>query len=89
MLANLMPIGVVNDNGIPKKNPDRHRKNPIFPQLVKPYRDMKVDSRNVVKPGYVFPLKQAKGSAKLKVTFILERLATAMLLLYRRLLSMA
>ena len=31
MLANLMPIGVVNDNGIPKKNPDRHRKNPIFP----------------------------------------------------------
>ena len=70
MLANLMPIGVVNDNGIPKKNPDRHRKNPIFPQLVKPYRDMKVDSRNVVKPGYVFPLKQAKDSAKLKVTCV-------------------
>ena len=70
MLANLMPIGVVNDNGIPKKNPDRHRKNPIFPQLVKPYRDMKADSRNVVKPGYVFPLKQAKGAAKLKVTCV-------------------
>ena len=70
MLANLMPIGVVNDNGIPKKNPDRHRKNPIFPQLVKPYRDMKVDSRNIVEPGYVFPLKQAKGSAKVKVTCV-------------------
>ena len=37
MLANLMPIGVVNDNGIPAKSPDRHRKNPIFPQLVKPF----------------------------------------------------
>jgi beta-lactamase superfamily II metal-dependent hydrolase len=70
MLANLMPIGVVNDNGIPKKNPDRHRKNPIFPQLVKPYRGMKVDSRNVVEPGHVFPLKQAKDSAKLKVTCV-------------------
>ena len=70
MLANLMPIGVVHDNGIPAKNPDRHRKNPIFPQLVKPYRDMKVDGRNVVKPGYVYPLKQAKGSAKLKVTCV-------------------
>ena len=49
MLANLMPIGVVNDNGIPKKSPDRNRKNPIFPRLVKPYRDMKMYSRNVVK----------------------------------------
>lgn len=70
MLANLMPIGVVNDNGIPNKNPDRHRKNPIFPQLVKPYRGMKVDSRNVVEPGHVFPLQQAKDSAKLKVTCV-------------------
>ena len=70
MLANLMPIGLVNDNGIPAKSPDRHRKNPLFPQLIRPYRNMKVDSRNVVEPGYVFPLKQAKGSAKLKVTCV-------------------
>jgi hypothetical protein len=67
MLANLMPIGTVHDNGIPKKNPDRHRRNPIFPQLIKPYRVMKVESRHVVKPGYVYPLKQAKGATRLKV----------------------
>ena len=30
MLANLMPIGLVNDNGIPSKSPDRHRKKPYF-----------------------------------------------------------
>ena len=70
MLANLMPIGTVHDNGIPKKNPDRHRRNPIFPQLIKPYRDMKVESRHVVKPGYVYSLKQAKGSAQLRVTCV-------------------
>jgi competence protein ComEC len=70
MLANLIPIGIVHDNGIPAKNPDRHRKNPIFPQLIKPYRDMKVESRQVVKPGYVYPLKQAKGSAQIRVTCV-------------------
>ena len=70
MLANLMPIGVVNDNGIPKKSPDKNRRNPIFPQLIKPYRDMRVGGRNIVQPGYIFPLKQAKGSAKLKVTCV-------------------
>ena len=70
MLANLMPIGTVHDNGIPQKNPDRHRRNPIFPQLIKPYRDMKVEDRHVVKPGYVYPLKQAKGSAQVRVTCV-------------------
>ncbi len=68
MLANLMPIGTVHDNGIPAKNPDRHRKNPIFPRMVAPYRNMKVEARHVVKPGYVYPLEQAEGSAKLTVT---------------------
>ena len=36
MLANLMPIDVVNDNGIPKKNPVRQRKNPISPSSSNP-----------------------------------------------------
>ena len=70
MLANLMPIGTVHDNGIPKKNPDRHRRNPIFPQLIKPYRDMKLENRHIVQPGYDYPLKQAKGSARLRVTCV-------------------
>ena len=70
MLANLIPIGIVHDNGIPKKNPDRHRRNPIFPQLIKPYRDMKVGSRHVVTPGYVYPLKQAEGTARFRVTCV-------------------
>ena len=58
------------DNGIPLKNPDRHRRNPIFPQLIKPYRDMKVENRHVVQPGYVYPLKQAKGSTRIRVTCV-------------------
>ncbi|MDP7010028.1 MAG: MBL fold metallo-hydrolase [Verrucomicrobiota bacterium] len=69
-LAQLMPIGVVNDNGIPVRNPDRNRQDPAFVLKVRPYRSMKVDGRVVVKPGYKLPLKQAKGAAPVSLTIV-------------------
>ena len=69
-LAQLMPIGVVNDNGIPRRNPDRNRQDPAFILKIRPYRSMKVDSRVVVKPGYQLPLLQAKGAAPVKCTVV-------------------
>jgi len=69
-LAQLMPIGVVNDNGIPRRNPDRNRQDPAFILKIRPYRSMKVDSRVVVKPGYQLPLLQVKGAAPVKCTVV-------------------
>ena len=69
-LAQLMPIGVVNDNGIPARNPDRNRQDPAFVLKVKPYRKMKVDGRVVVKPGYRLPLKQVAGAVPVSLTIV-------------------
>ena len=69
-LAQLMPIGVVNDNGIPIRNPDRNRQDPAFVLKVRPYRNMKVDGRVVVKPGYELPLKQAEGASPVSLTIV-------------------
>ncbi len=69
-LAQLMPIGVVNDNGIPVRNPDRNRQDPAFVLKVRPYRSMKVDGRVVVKPGYKLPLKQAMGTSTVSLTIV-------------------
>ena len=69
-LSQLMPIGKVHDNGIPVRNPDRNRQDPSFLLKVKPYKEMKVDGRVVIKPGYQLPLKQAKGSAPVSLTIV-------------------
>jgi len=69
-LAQLMPIGVVYDNGIPVRNPDRNRQDPAFVLKVRPYRSMKVDERVVVKPGYRLPLKQAEGTSPVRLTIV-------------------
>ena len=69
-LAQLMPIGVVNDNGIPRRNPDRNRQDPAFILKVRPYRGMKVDGRVIVKPGYQLPLLQITGAAPVKCTIV-------------------
>ena len=62
-LSQLMPIGYVYDNGIPVRNPDRNRQDPAFVLKVKPYKTMKVDGREVVKPGGTLLLQQADGTA--------------------------
>ena len=69
-LAQLMPIGTVYDNGIPRRNPDRNRQDPAFILKIRPYRSMKVDGRVVVKPGFQLPLLQQKGAAPVKLTVV-------------------
>ena len=63
-LSALMPVGQVHDNGIPEASPDGDRNDTRWPLLIKPYREMKVEGRNVLTPGGEVPLKQTPGSPK-------------------------
>jgi len=69
-LSQLMPIGMVYDNGIPVRSPDRNRRDPAFILKVRPYKNMKVDGREIVKPGAKLSLKQAAGAARANLTFV-------------------
>jgi beta-lactamase superfamily II metal-dependent hydrolase len=65
-LAKLMPIGVVLDNGLPDHDSDSVTNNDQrFLRSIQPYRDLKADSRQVISPGQVLPLKQASDAAPL------------------------
>ena len=61
-LATLMPVGQVYDNGIPDADPDGNKNDTRWPLMSKPYREMKVDGRNVLTPGKGVPLKNSGGS---------------------------
>lgn len=67
-MAQLMPIKVVYDRGIPEKSPDRNRNDARYPLLIKPYREMEVGERRLIQPGMQLPLKQAFGTAGLTLT---------------------
>jgi beta-lactamase superfamily II metal-dependent hydrolase len=71
-LSQLIPIGVVYDNGIPEHNPDGGD-DATFNNAIKPYREFKADKRVVVKPGEQIPLKQTDGSAKLTLQCVAAR----------------
>ncbi|HYE31039.1 MAG TPA: MBL fold metallo-hydrolase [Methylomirabilota bacterium] len=62
-----MPIQQVWDNGIPDQNPDNNPNDRSFLLTIKPYREMKVGKRNVIKPGEQIPLKQASAAPQLKI----------------------
>lgn len=64
-VAELIPIGTVHDKGIPEQNPDNRPNDTTFALKIKPYRDMKVAARRVIKAGDSVELKQAKGAPKL------------------------
>lgn len=66
-LAALIPLGRVHDNGIPEANPDGDRSDTRWPLLIKPYREMKVEGRDVLAPGREISLKQTPGSPKLSL----------------------
>src|SRR4051812_32181967 len=55
-LAALMPIGTVWDNGIPDKDPDGNPTDTRWMLTSKPYREMKVEKRNVISPGQFIPI---------------------------------
>jgi competence protein ComEC len=60
-----LPIRTVYDNGVPEQNPDNNPKDTRWPLLIKPYRSFKADSRKVIQPGDMLPLRQIEGAAKL------------------------
>ena len=65
-LSQKMPIKNVWDNGIPERDPDG-RTNSSFLLRIKPYRNMTVDKRHVIKPGTELPLKQVEGQPKIRI----------------------
>src|SRR5260370_9091572 len=54
-----MPIGVVYDKGIPEHDPDHNPSDARFLQLIKPYREMKADSRVTIKADDSIELRQS------------------------------
>ena len=66
-VAKELPIIALYDNGIPEKNPDNPNDNALWEQWIKPYREMKVGKRVVVKPGDTIPLKHTPGLPQLSL----------------------
>jgi competence protein ComEC len=68
-LAQRMPVGVVHDNGIPDHDPDQNPDGARFAKMIQPYREMKVDRREVIHPDEMIPLRQAPdpGIARLSL----------------------
>ena len=60
-LAELMPIDVLYDRGIPTRKPEPQQKDHKWQRLVEPYRAMKVGKRVVLQAGDVIPLRQLAG----------------------------
>ena len=61
-LSELVPLGQVYDNGMPDSDPDGNPRNTRWPLVSQPYRDMKVEGRNVLAAGKEIPLKKAGGT---------------------------
>ena len=64
-LSELMPIGQVWDNGIPEKNADGGANTERWLTTIRPYREMKVEGRNVIAPGKALPLAKLDGTLQL------------------------
>ena len=64
-LAALIPIGTVWDNGIPEKDPDGNPNDARWQLSIKPYREMKVENRNIISPGRSIPLASRDGAPTL------------------------
>jgi competence protein ComEC len=58
-LSELMPIGIVHDNGIPDRDPDHNPNDTRFPLLIKPYREMFVAGRKIIQVDELIDLKQS------------------------------
>ncbi len=65
-LSQKMPIKNVWDNGIPERDPDG-KANSNFLLRIKPYRNMTVGKRHVIKPGTELPLKQVDGQPEVRL----------------------
>lgn len=63
-LSDLIPIGVVYDNGVPEHNPDGGD-DAWFVDKIRPYREFKAIRRTVIQAGDRIPLKQPGGGVPL------------------------
>ena len=66
-LAALIPVINLWDNGVPDNDPDGSPSNARWLQTSKPYREMKIEKRNVISPGQVIPLQTSSAAAKLSL----------------------
>lgn len=66
-VAKEMPIANLYDYGIPENNPDNPNDNTRWNQWIKPYREMTVGRRVIVKPGDSIPLKQSGTGPELSL----------------------
>ncbi len=64
-VAQLLPVGVVYDKGLPTAAPDGNPNDTRFPLLIKPYREMKVAERRQIHAGDTLPLRQVEQTPKL------------------------
>jgi competence protein ComEC len=71
-LSRLIPIRNVWDNGIPETNPDGGTDTEKWLATIKPYRDMKVEKRQVIEPGQSLPLK-SEGQPKLALRCLIAK----------------
>jgi competence protein ComEC len=73
-LSQLMPIGILYDNGLPQNSPDKWKKtDPRWPIISKPYRNMTVDKRNVIRPGDKLSLKQRPDTAEVSIMCVVAQ----------------
>jgi beta-lactamase superfamily II metal-dependent hydrolase len=71
-LSKLIPIGTVWDNGIPETDPDG-RNDGTWSTRIKPYREMHVEKREIIKPGTELPLKQTANGPKISMRCIVAK----------------
>src|ERR1700678_3762691 len=69
-LSALIPVGPLYDNGIPQHDPDHRPSDALWILTSRPYRSFKVDRRNLTSAGLVLPLRQAAGSARLRLSCV-------------------
>ncbi|HUR45533.1 MAG TPA: MBL fold metallo-hydrolase [Candidatus Saccharimonadales bacterium] len=65
-VAKQIPIGHLWDNGIPENDPDGNPSPTRWQTSIKPYREMKVEERHVIKPGQKLPLKTEGAALSLR-----------------------
>jgi beta-lactamase superfamily II metal-dependent hydrolase len=65
-LSQLIPIGVIHDNGIPEHNPDGGD-DAWFAKAVRPYSEMRASQRQVIRPNDQITLLQTAGAAPLNL----------------------
>lgn len=75
-LAALIPIVHLYDNGIPDRNPDNPSDVERFARQIQPYREMKVETRTVLKPGDSIPLKSAALPLSLRCLAGMQKITT-------------